>query len=90
MRTEIEICRNALQVQDAPNLVAILNSFKDDAKTIRDLVGDWDKAYRHPAMLLYATQVLYLTGGGQVDYEIYSSASIACKRIIEAATPVTA
>jgi len=84
MKTEAQICREALQVQDAPNLAGVLTSFKENLCDLRThLGGDWDKSNRHPAMYLFAAQVLYLTGGDMVDVNKYSDATAECRRIAE-------
>lgn len=86
LKIEADICRNALQVQDAVNLTGVLHSFTQDAVNIRKVVTTGnDDAARHPAMFLYAVHVAHLTGMGSANVGKYAEAHHYCTTKVQEA-----
>lgn len=75
-KTLKELAEECLQVQDACNLVAVANGMGRSISRLRDLLGDWDVAYRHPITRLWVDKLASLSGypqaGSFKDYdEVY-------------------
>lgn len=80
-RTEKDICKDALQVQDASNIHGVLHSMWEISIELRDL-GEDPRA--HPAMLLFLDKLddmLYRPFGfPKCQGELYSNAYQYCKQ----------
>lgn len=61
-KSEADICKDAILVQDACNLVGVLGSFHEAALWLLREGRDTDAVCNHPAMKLFADKVAHLTG----------------------------
>jgi len=61
-RTLKELAQEAQRVQGACNLTAVLHGFARASSDLRELLGDWDEAARHPIMVAWTDKVASLTG----------------------------
>ena len=79
---------NALEVQSASNLSAVVLQFARDMRRINEEVravgGGTEQVNTHPVCRLYAEQIAWLSGaGGCVDSGTYREAYDACERRVE-------
>lgn len=79
--SEEQICRDALVVQDACNLVGVLRAFHEAALWLHRDLKSTDVVSRHPAMRLFADKVASLTGMQGNSFEEYCTASDYCRRV---------
>ena len=75
---EWEICRDALLVQSACNLTAILRSFHEAALWLHESTQSTDAVCQHPAMKLFADKVASLTGMQEATFAKYSTSYDYC------------
>ncbi|MFA6133988.1 MAG: hypothetical protein WC869_08250 [Phycisphaerae bacterium] len=60
-KTEAQLCKDALQVQDACNLAGVLLAAHEGACFLLSTL-DTDAVSAHPAMRLFASKIASLTG----------------------------
>ncbi len=59
--SERQYCRNALAIQDASNLSAVLRTFSEGYSALQRERGS-DAAQRHPATLWFVSKICSMTG----------------------------
>ena len=74
-----KLAENALYAQSACNLSGIVHSFSRDVTQVREKLReegkeDTEDVNEHPVCVLYAAQILYLSGGGLYPSEEYRKA----------------
>ncbi len=73
-----QLASNALMVQDACNLIAVVKSMDKDLRRLKELLNlDGDSIRIHPITVLYADKIADMTGRGQK----YSIAYDACNNL---------
>lgn len=77
-RTLKQLAANAIMVQDACNLIAVVKSFDRDLRRLKALLNlDGDSVRIHPIAVLYADKIADMTGRG----DTYSSAWDECTNL---------
>lgn len=88
----MNIYQNALDSQTACNLLAVVNRFATDLKSIREMVaannGGTDEINQHPVCRLYAEQIAHLSGAGMcTNSGSYKEAYNLCQELAEKMKP---
>ena len=86
MRTIEQLSREALDVQDACNLLAVLNGFSRAVRDLREILGNegWDAVNNHAICVLWSSKIASLTGS-----EVGMSFSHAYDACCELASPIS-
>lgn len=61
-RTLKELAEEAYMVQDACNLLAVVNGMARAVKELREILPSWDDVDNHPVTRLWADKIASLTG----------------------------
>ena len=78
------IAKLALQVQDACNLTAIVSSFSDCLKALKDLNYSHKEIKNHVATILFTDKIADLTGNViSNNFRAYSDAYDKCQNLAE-------
>lgn len=75
--------QKALDVQNACNGIAVINSLAEVMPRIKDACGGMtEKMNEHPIVIMYVTQLAHLSGG-YLDHSRYGLAYERCHREVE-------
>jgi hypothetical protein len=79
-----EAAADALRVQDACNLQAIVRTLAEHLPAIAADGGSTDAINHHPVVQLFMAKLMDLSGLGLADLDVYGPAYRACKLLQEA------
>ena len=61
MKTLKQLAQEALDVQNASNLVGVINGMARAVAELRETLGDWTAADNHPIVKLWTDKIAHLT-----------------------------
>lgn len=84
MRTEAELCREALDVQSAVNLSGVVHAFSRALTELREILSkepnfSTSRLNQHPVSILYSSKIASLTGS-EVDHEFSAAYGYCCNQ----------
>jgi len=85
-RTIQQLAQEALDVQDACNLLAVVNGMSRAIKELREICAGWHTVDSHPIVMLWADKIASLTETQTLGDERVSRAFHAVYAIVEGRT----
>lgn len=80
--SDLRLCEDAIAIQDASNLAAIVTTLKDMIVAVRERDNDWKAASTHPAIGLVVLKITDMVNI-KIDYESFAFRYCECKEMIK-------
>jgi len=77
-----KLCQDAISIQDASNLVGVVNTLKDMIIAVRERDEDWKASSTHPAVRMVILKIQDMARM-RTDYDEYSFYYNECKEVIK-------